>query len=198
MPNLYPFLTYVFVTTFTPGPNNILSMTNGLRYGYRRTLKFLAGMTAGFLVVMLISGLLNVALVRLVPQLRFWLNLFGAAYMVYLAAHIVFSKPQEDAPQSQSLNTFGAGFALQFVNLKGILYGVTVFALFITPVYQNPVIVSLFAPLLACVGFVAVSSWALGGNFFRSFLRKYERLFNLAMGALLIYTAVASLLTSHA
>jgi cysteine/O-acetylserine efflux protein len=196
MPNLYPFLTYVFVTTFTPGPNNILSMSNGLRYGYCHTLKFLAGITAGFLVVMLISGLLNVALLDLIPQMRFWLNLFGAAYMIYLAAHIV-RKSQDDTPQPQSLNTFGAGFALQFVNLKVILYGVTVFSMFITPFYQNPITVGMFAPLLAGIGFVAVSSWALSGNLFRTFLRRYERGFNLVMGALLVYTAAAGLLASH-
>ena len=191
--NLYPFLVYVFVTTFTPGPNNILAMTNGLRYGYRGTLKFLAGISAGFLVIMLLSGLLNIVLVNLVPQLRFWLNIFGAAYMVYLAAHIAFSKPAADGPRQDNLNTFSAGFALQFVNLKSILYGVTVFALFITPVYHSPVIVSLFALLLAGIGFGSISSWALGGNLFRSFLSKYERWFNLAMAALLIYTAAASL-----
>jgi cysteine/O-acetylserine efflux protein len=195
--NLSPFLAYVFVTTFTPGPNNIISMTNGLRYGYRGTLKFLAGETAGFFFVMLISGLLNVALVSLVPQIRFWLNLFGAFYMIYLAVHIVFSRPAEEGPRQNDLNTFGAGLTLQFVNLKVILYGVTVFALFITPVFQSPLIVGLFSILLAFIGFTAVSSWALGGNLFRSFLKKYERWFNLAMGALLVYTAIASLLTSH-
>jgi cysteine/O-acetylserine efflux protein len=197
MLNFYPFLTYVLVTTFTPGPNNILSMSNGLRYGYRRTLRFLAGEASGFFVVMLISGILNVALVHLVPQIRFWLNIFGAIYMVYLAGHIVFSKPAGESPRPDGLNTYRAGFALQFVNLKGILYGVTVFALFITPVYQNPLVVTLFALLLACVGFIAVSSWALGGNLFHSFLLKYERWFNLAMGLLLVYTAAASLLGSH-
>jgi cysteine/O-acetylserine efflux protein len=197
MLNLYPFLTYVIVTTFTPGPNNILSMSNGLRYGYWRTLRFLAGETAGFFVVMLISGLLNVALVSLVPQIRFWLNLLGAIYMIYLAAHIVFSKPSGEGPLQDSLNTFQAGFALKFVNLKGILYGVTVFALFVTPVFQDPFIITLFAILLACIAFTAVSSWALGGNIFRSFLQKYERWFNLVMGGLLIYTAIASFISSH-
>ena len=199
MPNFYPFLIFVVVTTFTPGPNNILSMSHGLRYGYRRTLGFLAGVTAGFMVVMLISGLLNVALVKIMPQVRFWLNLFGAAYLIYLAVHLALARPAEtDAPGPQSLNTFRAGFILQFVNLKGILYGVTVFSLFITPVYQDPLVVGLFAPLLAGVGFVAVSSWALGGNVFRRFLRKYERAFNLAMGGLLVYTALASLFGPHA
>lgn len=197
MPNLYPFLAYAFVTIFTPGPNNILSMTNGLRYGYRRTLGFLTGATAGFLTVMLVSGLLNVAIGQIVPQIRFWLNLFGAGYMFYLAGHILFSRPSEDGSPKLELNTFKAGFVLQFVNLKGILFGFTVFALFITPVYQNPVIVSLFALLLAGIAFVAVSSWALGGNLFRSFLGKYERWFNLVMSALLVYTAIASLLGGH-
>jgi threonine/homoserine/homoserine lactone efflux protein len=190
MPNFYPFLTYVIVTTFTPGPNNILSMSNALRYGYRNTLRFLAGVTTGFLVVMLISGALNVLLVKVIPPMRIWLNWFGAVYMVYLAVHIMLSKPQDETPKTPGLNTFRAGFALQFINLKGILYGITVFSIFITPVYQNPLVVSLFAPLLAVIAFIAISSWALGGNVFRSFLRKYERLFNLAMAALLIYTAV--------
>jgi threonine/homoserine/homoserine lactone efflux protein len=194
MPNLYPFLTYVLVTTFTPGPNNILSMSNAMRYGYRRTLRFLAGVATGFVVMLLMAGLLNVLIERIMPRVHTWLELLGAAYLVYLAAHIAFSKPRDGAPDDPRLNTFGAGFALQFVNLKGILYGVTVFAMFITPIYRDPLVVSLFAGLLACVGFVAVNSWALGGNLFRSFLAKYERWFNLVMAALLVYTAVASLL----
>ncbi len=117
--------------------------------------------------------------------------------MFYLAGHIAFSKPQQDAARPKGLNTFKAGFALQFINLKGILFGITVFSLFITPVYRSPWIVSLFAPLLAVVAFIAVSSWALGGNLFRSFLRKYERWLNLVMAALLVYTAIASLIGSH-
>lgn len=197
MPNFSPFLSYVVVTIFTPGPNNILSMAHGLRHGYRNTLRFLSGVTTGFLLVMLLSGALNIALVSILPQLRMWLNGFGAAYMLFLAGHIAFSKPQQEAGRPESLNTFRAGFALQFINLKGILFGVTVFSLFITPVYQSPWMVSLFAPLLAMVTFIAVSSWALGGNLFHSFLRKYERWFNLGMAALLVYTAIAGLIGSH-
>jgi threonine/homoserine/homoserine lactone efflux protein len=126
-----------------------------------------------------------------------WLNWFGAGYMLSLAGHIALSSPQQEAARPEGLNTFKAGFALQFINLKGILFGITVFSLFITPVYQNPWEVSLFAPLLATVAFIAVSSWALGGNLFHSFLRKYERWFNISMAALLVYTAIASLFGSH-
>lgn len=197
MLDILPFLTYVVVTTFTPGPNNIMAMTNAMHYGYRRTQRFLLGITAGFLAVLLIGGLMNVVLINLIPQVHIWLNVLAAAYLVFLAIHIVRAHAQEERQPQEKLNTFGAGFALQFVNLKGILYGVTVFSLFITPVFQNPFVIGLFACLLAGVGFVAVSSWALSGNLFRSLLHKYERLFNWTMAALLVYTAAASLLSGR-
>lgn len=194
MSNFYPFLAYVIVTTFTPGPNNILSMTNAVRDGYRRTLGFLLGIFTGFLLLMLLCGWLNVVLVGLLPQIKPWLNWLGAAYMLYLAVHIALSKPADgDAPARNDLNSFKAGFILQFLNLKGILYGVTVYSTFIVQMTQDPLTVSLFAPLLAVVAFLATSSWALGGNVFRSFLSKYNRPFNWLMAALLVYTAVASL-----
>jgi len=194
MSNFFPFLVYVFVTTFTPGPNNILSMTYGMRYGYRRTLNFLLGVASGFGSLLILCGFLNVFLPNILPQARFWLNILGALYMFYLAYHILRSGPVEANSTQKDLNSFRAGYALQFVNLKGILYSVTVYSLFITPYFPGPLAVILFALLLAIIGFSAISSWALGGNLFRNFLKKYYRWFNLAMAALLIYTAVASLL----
>ncbi len=193
MLNLIPFISYVFVTTFTPGPNNLLSMSNAMHSGYHRTLRFLAGIFSGFLLVMLLCGLLNFALLSLAPQVRIWLNILGAAYMLYLAIHIMTSKPTEDAQASDRLNTYRAGFILQFLNLKVILYGVTVFSNFIVPAYPDPRQVALFAPLLALVGFLSTSGWALGGDIFRKTLNRYYRPVNIAMGLLLIYTAVASL-----
>lgn len=194
MTNFYPFLAYVAVTTFTPGPNNILSMTHAMRYGYRNIMRFLLGIFVGFTVVMLACGLLNVALVSLLPQVKHWLNLLGAAYMLYLAAHILFARPAAGGDSPDGMNSFKGGLTLQFLNLKLILYGVTVFSTFIVQAYQNPLQVSLFAPLLAGVGLVACFCWALGGGLFRSFLNRYERGFNFVMAALLAYTAVASLL----
>lgn len=192
--HLLPFLTYVCVTTFTPGPNNILSMTLAMRYGYRQTLRFLGGVFAGFILMMMICGLSNVALLNLLPQVRMGLNILGAAYMVYLALHIILSRPAGESMERDGLNSFKAGFGLQFLNLKVILYGITVFSTFIVQTYHDPLSVSLFAPLLAGVGFIATSCWALGGDIFRHWLNRYGRHFNLAMGALLIYTAVASLI----
>jgi cysteine/O-acetylserine efflux protein len=194
MTNLIPFITYIIITTFTPGPNNIVSMSNGMRDGYKKTLHFLAGIFVGFFVVMLICGLLNFVLISLLPQVKFWLNILGAIYMLYLAGHIIFSKPPSEEDGKNKLNTFIAGFSMQFLNLKVILYGVTVYSNFIVTSFQDPISVSLFAPLLAAVGYIATSCWAVGGDLFSKLISKNYRLFNLLMGGLLIYTAAASLI----
>jgi cysteine/O-acetylserine efflux protein len=194
MTNFYAFFIYMFVTTFTPGPNNIMAMTNAARAGYRKTFGFLLGISTGFMLVMLICGFLNVVLVSVLPQIKIWLNLLGAAYMIYLAVHIILSKPASDDTDNVSMNTFWAGFTMQFLNVKVILYGVTIYSTFIVQMYQNRFVLAAFAPLLAVIGFIAISCWAIGGNLFRGFLNKYWQIFNIVMGLLLIYTAVVSLI----
>lgn len=194
MTNLSPFLIYVFVTTFTPGPNNIISMSNGMRFGYRNILRFLGGIFSGFFIVMALCGLLNIALVNLLPQLKTGLKFLGAAYMLYLAFHTYIFQTRSGYRAGKWAELFKAGFTMQFINVKVILYGITIFSTFIVTEHQNPLITTGFALLLAAVGLISTSCWAVGGNLFRRFLHKYNLVFNLSMGALLIYTAIASLL----
>jgi threonine/homoserine/homoserine lactone efflux protein len=194
--NIFAFLSYVITTTFTPGPNNLMAMSNGLHTGFKRTAKFLGGVFSGFFLVMLICGFVNFALMRLLPSIRLWLNLLGAGYMLYLAFHVMTSKPHEEE-LNKSLNTFKAGLSMQFINPKVILYGITVFSNFIIPNYQSTTAVLLFSILLAMVGLTASTSWATFGVIFRTFFLKYAKIINLVMGLLLIYSAIASLTIFH-
>jgi threonine/homoserine/homoserine lactone efflux protein len=187
---------YVVMTTFTPGPNNLMAMSNGLHTGFQRTVKFLIGVFFGFIAVMSICAFANFAFMTFVPSLHSWLSLFGAAYMIYLAIHIMRSKPHAEH-ENLSLNTFNAGFTMQLINPKLILYGLTVISNFIIPIYRSIPILLIFVLFLAIVGLIATSSWAYFGVVFRTFFAKYERIINLAMGLLLIYTAIASLNLWH-
>src|SRR5215510_2990589 len=110
--NFIAFSMYVMVTTFTPGPNNLMAMSNGLHTGFRRTIRFLIGVFFGFIAVMTICALANFAFMKLLPSIHGWLNIFGAAYMIFLAIHIMRSKPHEQH-ESETLNTFNAGFSMQ-------------------------------------------------------------------------------------
>jgi len=194
--NLPAFFIYVVTTTFTPGPNNLLSMSNGLHTGFKRTFNFLQGVFSGFIVIMLICGYVNFALISFLPSVRIWLNLLGAGYMLYLAYHVITSRPHEQELNA-GLNTYRAGLSMQFINPKVILYGITIFSNFIIPNYQSPLSILFFSILLATVGLISTSCWAAFGVAFRAFFSNYARIVNLAMGLLLIYSAIASLEFSH-
>ena len=47
-PLLIAFVVFATVMFFTPGPNNIMLLSSGLTYGFRRTLPHIAGITIGF------------------------------------------------------------------------------------------------------------------------------------------------------
>ena len=196
MPSLSTFLIYILVTNFSPGPNNITAMSNGMRFGWRRTLPFRAGMFAGFATVMLLCGLANVALVGVMPQARPWLNRLGAAYMLWLAWRLLHATPAAEGAGAE-LATFRTGLLMQFLNVKMILYGVTVFSLFITPRVSHPLAVAGCAPLLAAFAFSATTAWAVGGNLFRDLYARYYRSFNGLMSLALLYTAGKSVWGAH-
>jgi cysteine/O-acetylserine efflux protein len=191
------FLSYVFVTSFTPGPNNIMSMTNGNRFGYKKSLNFIFGVTAGFTVIMLLSSYLNLILVNLIPKIKIFLDILGVAYMLYLAVKILKSSSSPSKNAKESINTFFMGMTLQFVNPKAILYGITVTASFILPYYRSTLSLFMFAILLAIVAFLANSCWALFGALFQKFLSKYNKPFNIVMAILLIYSALSIIELKH-
>jgi threonine/homoserine/homoserine lactone efflux protein len=189
--NITAFLSYVFVTTFTPGPNNIMSMTNGNNFGYKKTLKYILGVTTGFAVIMILCNYLNLLLVGFVPKIKIYMDILGVAYMLYLAVKILMSSSTSHNGQSKSLNTFTAGITMQFVNPKVILYGITVTSSFILPYYNDIGILLLFSIFFALIAFLSTSCWALFGSLFQKFLSKYNKLFNIVMALLLVYSALS-------
>ncbi len=116
----YAFLTYAVITAATPGPNNIMSMSNAGRLGFRRALPFNLGIWVGFTIVMVLCTLFCTALSALIPAIRLPMLVLGAAYMLYLAWGTFRSSDviQED----HSREGFLSGLLLQFINPKIYLY----------------------------------------------------------------------------
>ena len=191
MPNMIPFLSYVFVTTFTPGPNNIMSMVNAKNFGFKKTCRFILGVTSGFLVIMLLSSYFNLMLFHLTPKIKGVMGILGAAYMVYLAIKIITSKPE--AKKDKAVNSYIAGMILQFINPKVIFYGITAISTFVVPYYRSNGSLVLFSLFLAFVGFLSTSCWAYFGSVMQHYLNKYHKPFNWCMSILLLYSAISIL-----
>ncbi|MBB6480455.1 LysE family transporter [Spirochaeta isovalerica] len=194
---LLPFLSYAVAMTFSPGPNNLMSMFNSGRDGYVRTLGFMAGIFTGFFFIMLFSAYLNLALYTYIPQITSIMKYIGAAYLLYLAwkvSGIRFGGKASDKVEEESsgtVNSFRVGMTMQLVNVKVILYGLTILSGFVIPYYRGPVRLTLFSVLLASFSFLSINSWALFGSLFRKIISRHKRFFNLLMSVLLLYSALA-------
>ena len=191
MINLVSFLSYVFVTCFTPGPNNIMSMINAKQYGLKKSFKFNLGIFVGFIIIMIACSYFNLILFNIMPKIEGFVGILGAIYMLYLAYKIAFSKKMSTDIDIKNTNTFFVGLKLQFVNPKVILYGITTIATFIIPNYKSNFALILFSLFLAFIGFICTLCWSLFGALFQNFLTKYNKQFNIVMGLLLVYCAIS-------
>ena len=186
----YAFLTYAVITAATPGPNNIMSMSNAGRLGFRRALPFNLGIWVGFTLVMALCTVFCTALSALIPAIRLPMLVLGAAYMLYLAWGTFRSSDviQED----HAREGFRSGLLLQFINPKIYLYGIMSMEAYILPYYSGqPAVLLFFALLLAFIGFVFTLAWAVFGSVFRLLFSRHARAVNTIMALLLVYCAVS-------
>ncbi|MFD4817864.1 LysE family transporter [Peribacillus butanolivorans] len=190
---LLSFLLYVFVTSFTPGPNNIMAMLFANKYGFKKTLGFCLGVGAGFFVIMVLSSYFNLLLKNFIPKIEFFMTFLAAIYMLYLAIKIISSKNNDKDDDGDKNNRFFSAMLLQFVNPKGILYGITAVSTFIIPYHTSNFSLLFFSFFLAFVGFLSTMSWSVFGSLFQRFLKKYRSQFNLIMALLLVYSAISIL-----
>jgi len=190
--NLSLFLSYAFVVSFTPGPNNIMSLYNASQKGFKKNLAFCLGVSSGFFILMSLCSFFNFWLQSSLPTIQPYMKFVGASYMLYLAYKIFKSKPPtENGDHQDSIINFQTGFMMQFVNPKAILFGITIVSTFIMPYFTAWYILLIFACFLALVALMSTSSWALFGSMFTKLLSKYHKPFNVAMSGLLVYTAIS-------
>lgn len=188
------FLSYMVLSIFTPGPNNVLAMVSGSQLGYRRSLPLLTGFVTGFMILMILSGFLNLALAQFVPSARVVLPWLGCGYMIYLAwAMIYHSDSQKTLPES--VKGYVTGIALQLLNVKVLLFGVTVMSSFIVPAFPSAGAVLAWSVFLGSMSFSSVSLWALCGSLFQRFLSRWDRPFRFVMAALLLWCGWAIIRT---
>ena len=183
------FLTYALVMAITPGPNNILTLSCVGRHGLRGSSRLIWGVSGGFVVVMLLSGLFSLTLSRALPAVMPWLVWLGAGYILWLAWHIARSDPASGGQEERPVS-FWASLGLQFVNVKIILYGITALSTFVLPVTREPFWLVMISLLLSVIGVAGNLCWALAGQLFQPVFERHGRGLNLLLALLLVWCAV--------
>jgi threonine/homoserine/homoserine lactone efflux protein len=187
-PLFIAFVVFAAVMYFTPGPNNIMVLSSGLTYGFRRTIPHIAGIAIGCAFMVAAVGLGFGTIFIAYPVLQTILKFAGAAYLIYLAAVIAMAEPVTPGQDNRrGPMTFWGAAVFQWVNVKGwvmVIGTITAYAAIAS--FPWNIVVQVVVNLL--LGVVSPSVWALSGSSLRSFMTspRAVRAFNAAMAALLL------------
>lgn len=187
--NWLSFLLFVFIMTFTPGPNNIMSMNNAKNAGLKKCLPFSFGVFTGAVVVFTLCLLFSSALTGIMPRIQLPMKILGAVYMVYLAVKPFL--PSRADEEKKRRGGFLIGVALQLINAKLFIFAIAVMSSFILPHYREPVTLALFVLFLCALGFSSTVCWALFGSLLSLAFKQYAKAINIVMALLLLYCAIS-------
>ena len=185
---LIAFVMFALVMFFTPGPNNIMLLSSGLTYGFRRTLPHVAGVVFGFAFMVGAVGLGLGTVFIAYPVLQTILKYAGAAYLVYLAIAIAMSGPAKTGQDNaRGPMTFWGAAMFQWVNAKGwvmVIGTITAYAAIAN--FPWNIVVQVIISLL--IGAASCVAWALFGSALRPWLTspRAVRAFNIVMAVLLL------------
>ncbi len=178
---------YAFVTSITPGPNNLMLLASGTNFGLRRTLPHLLGISLGFGVMVFGVGLGLTGLFLAFPPLYLAMKVVGAAYLVWLAWRIATAAaPMGESKRRRPMSFLGAA-AFQWVNPKAWIMAVGAISNY-APAEAGASSLAVIALVYALVNAPSVAVWAAFGAALRNWLIHPRRLriFNIAMAILLL------------
>lgn len=191
LPSL-PFFYFLFVASITPGPNNVMLTASGMNFGYMRTIPHMAGIYVGFTIYLTICAFGVGAAVAAYPPVLIALKILGSAYLVYLAWRIVNAGRMgvaEKAKETARPLTFLEAAGFQFINPKGVVFGLAAASLLPPEASLAQIGVIVFiATTISCIA--ALNTWVLFGKAVATLFRddKIRRVINIILALLLLAT----------
>lgn len=178
---------YAFVSSITPGPNNLMLMASGANFGLRRTVPHALGVGIGFTLMIILVGIGLMGLFELFPILNKLLKVVSVAYLLWLAWKIANASAPGTAGKARARPmSFFQAVLFQWVNPKAWSMALTAIALYAPD--RNLAAVLFVAMVFGLINLPSTSMWAVMGQVLRGWLSSPGRLraFNWTMAALLM------------
>lgn len=187
---LLPIISFAVATAFTPGPNNLMLLSSGLTFGYKRSLGHIIGVAAGFPMMVLAVGLGVGMMLELYPTVYKVLKVVGFGYLLWMAWHIANTQGSMQAERYSNDKpfTFIQAALFQWVNPKAWIMAVTAISSFTTQSTELWYQIVIIAFVYLIVGVFSTHSWALGGVLLSRWLKSERviRNFNRVMALLIV------------
>lgn len=177
---------FAFVSSITPGPNNLMLMASGANFGFRRTIPHMLGINLGFVFMCLVVGIGLAQVFDAYPVSYTILKTLSVAYLLWLAWKIAHAAPIKGRGATGKPMTLLQAAAFQWVNPKAWAMVLTAISVYTpTQTVQMVVIVSL---IFAAINLPSIGTWTVLGQQMARVLTNPRRLiaFNWGMALLLV------------
>ena len=186
-PEILSLSLFMFVTSCSPGPNNVIASHSGFNHGIKKSIPLMLGVIFGFTTMLAVInfGLINIF--NIYPIIQKILIGSGTIFLIYLSYKISFSKSSNQQENLKPVN-FIETFFYQFLNPKGVIVAIIAVSSYIES-GENFIRYSFWMLGVAFLfAIISIIFWTLIGKFMRKFATndKFIKWFNYAMSLLLL------------
>ncbi|MEJ2764778.1 LysE family translocator [Photobacterium sp. MCCC 1A19761] len=184
--HLLALTSFAFVSTVSPGPNNIMLMASGANVGFIRTIPHMLGIVMGFSLMVILVGVGLMGIFAAYPVVHHVLQGGCLLYLFYLAFKIARSHPGGQRELDYRPLSFLAAANFQWINPKAWSMALTAVSVYnISANWQGVVLVSA---VFAVINLPSVSIWTVAGKQLQHLLNNADRMkwFNYMMATLLV------------
>lgn len=187
---LLALLGFAFVTSVTPGPNNMMLLASGVNFGLRRTVPHMLGVSLGHALMVMLMGFGLSGLFQAFPQAMLVLKVVSVGYMLWLAWKIAHAAAPEGRGAGGRPFSFLQAAGFQWVNPKA--WAMSLGAVSAYAGDGGLAAIVTVTVVFACVNLPSVALWAAMGEGLRHWLQDARRLraFNWTMAALLLASLI--------
>jgi threonine/homoserine/homoserine lactone efflux protein len=186
--NFTALILFAFVSSITPGPNNLMLLASGINFGWQRSLAHMFGIGLGFTLMVMLVGLGIGQVFIAWPWLYGLLQLLGSGYLLWLAWGLLGTKTLGPALIRSRPMRFLEAAAFQWVNPKAwtmCIYAIATYSQDGQHFVSNALWIAL---AFGAVGLPCISLWAVFGSSLSRWLQVPTRLrrVNVVMALLLL------------
>jgi threonine/homoserine/homoserine lactone efflux protein len=183
---LLALLGFAFVTSVTPGPNNMMLLASGVNHGFARTLPHMLGISLGHALMVVLIGLGLAGVFHAAPHALVALKVVSLVYMLWLAWKIANSAAPGQGKAAGKPFSFLQAAAFQWVNPKAWAMALGAVAAYAPAADLGAL--AIVAAVFCAVNLPSVALWAAMGEGLRGWLAHPVRLraFNWTMAGLLV------------
>ena len=189
--SIFALITFYFVMYITPGPNNAMVLTSGLKFGFLKSIPHMTGITIGHVTQLILVCLGLGKIFQVFPELQNILKILCALYLLYLSYKIIGSFSKIKSDESRPLRFYEAAL-FQIVNPKAWTISSMAASGFLSEngnLFLSIIFISTVA-LIICP--LSISPWAAFGSGIKNLVKnnKIKVIIEFFLAFLLFITAI--------